>query len=66
MIAGISRLLKPAIPEADSSEEHTAKSYKYWIWTSETFLSTAQSGLLLLVHEDDDEGDELTTQYWIN
>jgi len=45
-MASTSRLLQPAILEADPSEERSAKIYKHWIRTSESFFSAAQSALL--------------------
>ena len=59
-MASISRLLQPAILEADPSEERSVKIYKHWIRTFESFLSVAQSALLQSTHEDDDEGDDPT------
>ena len=50
---------RPAILEADPSEERSAKIYKHWVRTFELFLSAAQSALLQSVHEDDD-GDDPT------
>ena len=60
-MASISRLLQPAILEADPSEERSAKNHdhKHWVWTFESFLSATQSALLQSVHEDDD-GDDPT------
>jgi len=56
-MASISRLLQPAILEADPGEERSAKIYKHWVRTFESFLSAAQSTLLQSVHEDGDYDD---------
>jgi len=58
-MASISRLLQPAILEADPSKERSAKIYKHWVRTFESFFSAGQSAVLQSVHEDDD-GDDST------
>ena len=56
-MASISRLLQPAILEADPSKERSAKIYKHWVRSFESFLSATQSARLQSVHEDDDSDD---------
>jgi len=58
-MASISRLLQLAILETDPSKERSAKIYKHWVRTFESFLSAAQYVFLHSVHEDDD-GDDPT------